>query len=248
MILELQHIYKNYDQDKLVVPVLKDVSLQIEEGEYVAIMGPSGSGKTTLMNIVGCLDLPTSGTYILDGRQVSELKEKELTRVRRDTIGFVFQNFQLMPRESALDNVCLPLIYAGVSKKDRRQMGMEALERVGLSDRADFKPTQLSGGQKQRVAIARSLCMNPEVLLFDEPTSALDPEMVGEVLNVMKDLARTGLTMIIVTHEMAFARDVSTRTIFMDSGYVAEDAAPSELFTNPKNPRTREFLSRYLAG
>lgn len=140
MILELQHIYKNYDQDKLVVPVLKDVSLQIEEGEYVAIMGPSGSGKTTLMNIVGCLDLPTSGTYILDGRPVSELKEKELTKVRRDTIGFVFQNFQLMPRESALDNVCLPLIYAGVSKKDRRQMGMEALERVGLSDRADFKP------------------------------------------------------------------------------------------------------------
>ena len=143
MILELQHIYKNYDQDKLVVPVLKDVSLQIEEGEYVAIMGPSGSGKTTLMNIVGCLDLPTSGTYILDGRPVSELKEKELTRVRRDTIGFVFQNFQLMPRECALDNVCLPLIYAGVSKKDRRQMGMEALERVGLSDRADFRPTQI---------------------------------------------------------------------------------------------------------
>ena len=173
MILELQHIYKNYDQDKLVVPVLKDVSLQIEEGEYVAIMGPSGSGKTTLMNIVGCLDLPTSGTYILDGRPVSELKEKELTRVRRDTIGFVFQNFQLMPRESALDNVCLPLIYAGVSKKDRRQMGMEALERVGLSDRADFKPTQLSGGQKQRVAIARAMVNHPKLLLADEPTGSV---------------------------------------------------------------------------
>ena len=173
MILELQHIYKNYDQDKLVVPVLKDVSLQIEEGEYVAIMGPSGSGKTTLMNIVGCLDLPTSGTYILDGRPVSELKEKELTKVRRDTIGFVFQNFQLMPRESALDNVCLPLIYAGVSKKDRRQMGMEALERVGLSDRADFKPTQLSGGQKQRVAIARAMVNHPKLLLADEPTGSV---------------------------------------------------------------------------
>lgn len=180
MILELQHIYKNYDQDKLVVPVLKDVSLQIEEGEYVAIMGPSGSGKTTLMNIVGCLDLPTSGTYILDGRPVSELKEKELTRVRRDTIGFVFQNFQLMPRESALDNVCLPLIYAGVSKKDRRQMGMEALERVGLSDRADFKPTQLSGGQKQRVAIARAMVNHPKLLLADEPTGALDAKTVLE--------------------------------------------------------------------
>ena len=248
MILELYNIFKNYNQDNMDVPVLKDISLQVEEGEYVAIMGPSGSGKTTLMNIIGCLDLPTSGQYILDNQSVSGLKEKELTKIRRNTLGFVFQQFQLMPRETALENVCLPLIYAGVSKKDRKARAQLALEKVGLSERADFKPTQLSGGQKQRVAIARSLCMNPEVLLFDEPTSALDPEMVGEVLNVMKELATTGLTMIIVTHEMAFARDVSTRTIFMDSGYVAEDAAPSELFTNPKNPRTKEFLKRYLAG
>ena len=154
MILELKNIYKNYDQDNLVVSVLKDVSLQVDEGEYVAVMGPSGSGKTTLMNIIGCLDLPTSGSYILDGRPVSELKEKELTKVRRNILGFVFQNFQLMPRESALDNVCLPLIYAGVSKKERKEMGMKALEKVGLADRAAFRPNQLSGGQKQRVAIA----------------------------------------------------------------------------------------------
>ena len=246
MILELQHIYKNYDQDKLVVPVLKDVSLQIEEGEYVAIMGPSGSGKTTLMNIVGCLDLPTSGTYILDGRPVSELKEKELTRVRRDTIGFVFQNFQLMPRESALDNVCLPLIYAGVSKKDRRQMGKEALERVGLSDRADFKPTQLSGGQKQRVAIISSLAMNPDVILFDEPTSALDPEMVGEVLSVMKELAEAGMTMVVVTHEMGFAREVANRVMFINEGTIAEEGTPEEVFGAPKSERLQEFLSRVL--
>lgn len=246
MILELQHIYKNYDQDKLVVPVLKDVSLQIEEGEYVAIMGPSGSGKTTLMNIVGCLDLPTSGTYILDGRPVSELKEKELTRVRRDTIGFVFQNFQLMPRECALDNVCLPLIYAGVSKKDRRQMGMEALERVGLSDRADFRPTQLSGGQKQRVAIIRSLAMNPDVILFDEPTSALDPEMVGEVLSVMKELAEAGMTMVVVTHEMGFAREVANRVMFINEGTIAEEGTPEEVFGAPKSERLQEFLSRVL--
>ena len=202
MILELQHIYKNYDQDKLVVPVLKDVSLQIEEGEYVAIMGPSGSGKTTLMNIVGCLDLPTSGTYILDGRPVSELKEKELTRVRRDTIGFVFQNFQLMPRECALDNVCLPLIYAGVSKKDRRQMGMEALERVGLSDRADFKPTQLSGGQKQRVAIARA--------------------MVNQVLELFESLNESGVTVVVITHDRKVAEQAK-RIVHIIDGEITEE-------------------------
>ena len=206
MILELQHIYKNYDQDKLVVPVLKDVSLQIEEGEYVAIMGPSGSGKTTLMNIVGCLDLPTSGTYILDGRPVSELKEKELTRVRRDTIGFVFQNFQLMPRESALDNVCLPLIYAGVSKKDRRQMGMEALERVGLSDRADFKPTQLSGGQKQRVAIAR----------------AMVSKSGKQVLELFESLNESGVTVVVITHDRKVAEQAK-RIVHIIDGEITEE-------------------------
>ena len=156
MILNLQHIYKDYNQDKLVVPVLKDVSLQVEEGEYVAIMGPSGSGKTTLMNIIGCLDRPTSGTYELAGKDVLNLKDREMSAVRLNSIGFVFQSFQLMPRESALDNVSLPLSYAGVKKKERKERAQKALERVGLGDRSGFRPTQLSGGQKQRVAIARN--------------------------------------------------------------------------------------------
>ena len=243
MILELQHIYKNYDQDKLVVPVLKDVSLQIEEGEYVAIMGPSGSVKTTLMNIVGCLDLPTSGTYILDGRPVSELKEKELTKVRRDTIGFVFQNFQLMPRESALDNVCLPLIYAGVSKKDRRQMGMEALERVGLSDRADFKPTQLSGGQKQRVAIARALAAETHYLLCDEATSALDPDTTRSVLELLKKINRTlGVTIIVITHEMKVIDSICDRVAVLDNSTVAEIGDVRTVFANPRSDIAKKLI------
>ena len=224
MILELQHIYKNYDQDKLVVPVLKDVSLQVEEGEYVAIMGPSGSGKTTLMNIVGCLDLPTSGTYILDGRPVSELKEKELTKVRRNTIGFVFQNFQLMPRESALDNVCLPLVYAGISKKDRKQMGMEALEKVGLADRADFKPTQLSGGQKQRVAIARALVSSPAIILADEPTGNLDSKTELEVMALLKKCVKDfNQTLVMITHDETIAQ-MADVVVVIEDGKVVKKA------------------------
>ncbi len=241
MILELQHIYKNYDQDKLVVPVLKDVSLQIEEGEYVAIMGPSGSGKTTLMNIVGCLDLPTSGTYILDGRPVSELKEKELTKVRRDTIGFVFQNFQLMPRESALDNVCLPLIYAGVSKKDRRQMGMEALERVGLSDRADFRPTQLSGGQKQRVAMGRAIVRHPKVFLMDEPLSNLDAKLRTQMrIEIMRLYKELQTTFIYVTHDQTEAMTLGTRIVVMKDGIIQQVDTPQRLYDFPAN--------RFVAG
>lgn len=247
MILELQHIYKNYDQDKLVVPVLKDVSLQIEEGEYVAIMGPSGSGKTTLMNIVGCLDLPTSGTYILDGRPVSELKEKELTRVRRDTIGFVFQNFQLMPRECALDNVCLPLIYAGVSKKDRRQMGMEALERVGLSDRADFRPTQLSGGQKQRVALARTLVMKPKILLLDEPLSALDGVIKESIKAKIREIAREyHLTTVIVTHDPEEALTLSNHVMIINKGSISQFGTPDEIVNTPKNDFVEKFILQQL--
>ena len=188
----------------------------------MAIMGPSGSGKTTLMNIVGCLDLPTSGTYILDGRPVSELKEKELTRVRRDTIGFVFQNFQLMPRECALDNVCLPLIYAGVSKKDRRQMGMEALERVGLSDRADFRPTQLSGGQKQRVAIARAMVNHPKLLLADEPTGALDSKSGKQVLELFESLNESGVTVVVITHDRNVAEQAK-RIVHIIDGEITEE-------------------------
>ena len=214
MILELKNIYKNYDQDNLVVSVLKDVSLQVDEGEYVAVMGPSGSGKTTLMNIIGCLDLPTSGSYILDGRPVSELKEKELTKVRRNILGFVFQNFQLMPRESALDNVCLPLIYAGVSKKERKEMGMKALEKVGLADRAAFRPNQLSGGQKQRVAIARAMVNNPKLLLADEPTGALDSKSGKQVLELFDMLNESGVTIVMITHD----RKVAERAKRIESG------------------------------
>ena len=196
MILNLQHIYKDYNQDKLVVPVLKDVSLQVEEGEYVAIMGPSGSGKTTLMNIIGCLDRPTSGTYELAGKDVLNLKDREMSAVRLNSIGFVFQSFQLMPRESALDNVSLPLSYAGVKKKERKERAQKALERVGLGDRSGFRPTQLSGGQKQRVAIARAMVNNPKILLADEPTGALDTEtsvQIMEILNLLTGIQHVGI-------------------------------------------------------
>lgn len=222
MILELKNIYKNYDQDNLVVPVLKDVSLQVDEGEYVAVMGPSGSGKTTLMNIIGCLDLPTSGSYILDGRPVSELKEKELTKVRRNTLGFVFQNFQLMPRESALDNVCLPLIYAGVSKKERKEMGMKALEKVGLADRAAFRPNQLSGGQKQRVAIARAMVNNPKLLLADEPTGALDSKSGKQVLELFDMLNESGVTIVMITHDRKVA-ERAKRIVHIIDGEISEE-------------------------
>lgn len=222
MILELKNIYKNYDQDNLVVPVLKDVSLQVDEGEYVAVMGPSGSGKTTLMNIIGCLDLPTSGSYILDGRPVSELKEKELTKVRRNILGFVFQNFQLMPRESALDNVCLPLIYAGVSKKERKEMGMKALEKVGLADRAAFRSNQLSGGQKQRVAIARAMVNNPKLLLADEPTGALDLKSGKQVLELFDMLNESGVTIVMITHDRKVA-ERAKRIVHIIDGEISEE-------------------------
>ena len=222
MILELKNIYKNYDQDNLVVSVLKDVSLQVDEGEYVAVMGPSGSGKTTLMNIIGCLDLPTSGSYILDGRPVSELKEKELTKVRRNILGFVFQNFQLMPRESALDNVCLPLIYAGVSKKERKEMGMKALEMVGLADRAAFRPNQLSGGQKQRVAIARAMVNNPKLLLADEPTGALDSKSGKQVLELFDMLNESGVTIVMITHDRKVA-ERAKRIVHIIDGEISEE-------------------------
>ena len=247
-LMVLKGITKSFKNGQESLQVLKGIDLSVDEGDFVAIMGPSGSGKSTLMNIIGLLDQPTTGSYQLEGEDVADLSENRLAKVRNDQIGFIFQQFFLLPKLSAQKNVELPLIYAGKSPRERKQRAQQFLEKVGLSDRSHHLPSELSGGQKQRVAIARSLCMNPEVLLFDEPTSALDPEMVGEVLNVMKELATTGLTMIIVTHEMAFARDVSTRTIFMDQGYIVEDAPPAELFKNPKNARTREFLSRYLAG
>jgi putative ABC transport system ATP-binding protein len=221
MILNLQNIFKDYQQDKLVVPVLKDVSLQVEEGEYVAIMGPSGSGKTTLMNIIGCLDRPTTGTYELAGESVLNLKDKELSFVRLNRIGFVFQSFQLMPRESALDNVSLPLSYAGIKKKERRERARKALERVGLGDRANFKPTQLSGGQKQRVAIARAMVNNPKILLADEPTGALDSKSGKQIMELFEKLNEEGVTIVMITHDVNIAKNAK-RILHIIDGEISE--------------------------
>ena len=243
MSLYLEHITQRFGQTL----ALNDIDLEIRNGEFLAILGPSGCGKTTLLRAIGGFAKPTEGKIRMD--DVIYSGNGKMVPVEQRDLGMVFQSFNLFNNMTVLQNcmLCTRKVLH-ISKEEAFNRAITHLKDVGMAPYINAKPSQLSGGQKQRVAIARSLCMNPEVLLFDEPTSALDPEMVGEVLNVMKELAKTGLTMIIVTHEMAFARDVSTRTIFMDSGYVAEDAAPSELFTNPKNPRTREFLSRYLAG
>lgn len=200
MILQLEHIYKDYNQEKFVVPVLKDVSFSVEEGEYVAIMGPSGSGKSTLMNIIGCLDTPTSGTYFLKGVDISGRSDSEMSKIRNKSIGFVFQNFNLLPKQSAVENVALPLLYSGVPRKERRERAKAALEKVGLEDRLEFKPTQLSGGQKQRVAIARAIVTKPDILLADEPTGALDTASGLQVMELFKQLNQEGMTVIMITH------------------------------------------------
>ena len=223
MILNLQNIYKDYQQEKLVVPVLKDVSLTVEEGEYVAIMGPSGSGKTTLMNIIGCLDRPTSGTYELAGENVLKLKDRELSDLRLKSIGFVFQSFQLMPRESAVENVALPLSYAGVRKKERRSRATKALERVGLGDRVNFRPTQLSGGQKQRVAIARAMVNHPKILLADEPTGALDSKSGEQIMELFDRLNEEGVTIVMITHDAKIA-SYAKRVIHIIDGEIEEAA------------------------
>lgn len=201
MILQLEHIYKDYNQEKFVVPVLKDVSFSVEEGEYVAIMGPSGSGKSTLMNIIGCLDTPTSGTYFLKGVDISGRSDSEMSKIRNKSIGFVFQNFNLLPKQSAVENVALPLLYSGVPRKERRERAKAALEKVGLEDRMEFKPTQLSGGQKQRVAIARAIVTKPDILLADEPTGALDTASGLQVMELFKQLNQEGMTVIMITHD-----------------------------------------------
>ena len=201
MVLNLQQIYKSYYQEKLEVPVLNDINFTVEEGEYVAIMGPSGSGKTTLMNIIGCLDKPTSGTYQLEGQDVQKLNDKELSDLRLRSIGFVFQSFHLMPRETALENVALPLSYTNAKKKERIERATKALERVGLGDRLSFRPTQLSGGQKQRVAIARAMVNNPRILLADEPTGALDTKSGEQIMELFSKLNEEGVTLIMITHD-----------------------------------------------
>ena len=241
-IIEVKHLHKVFGD----LEVLKDISFNVEEGEVICLIGPSGSGKSTLLRCLNKLEEKQDGDIVILGENISEIKK---INQFRENIGMVFQHFNLFPNMTVKENIKLaPVRLQKWTKEEADKKAVELLKRVGLEDKADTYPNKLSGGQKQRVAIARALAMNPEVMLFDEPTSALDPEMVGEVLSVMKQLANEGLTMVIVTHEMAFARDVSTRTIFMDKGYIVEDAPPQELFNNPKEARTREFLSRFMQG
>lgn len=217
MVLELREIYKDYMQGKDAVPVLRNINLCVEEGEYLAVMGPSGSGKSTLMNIIGCLDRQTSGMFIFDDTDISSCKDKELSEIRNRKIGFVFQNFNLLPRQSALENVELPLLYAGVNKKERRERAAEALVKVGLEDRMNFRPTQLSGGQKQRVAIARAMVNSPRLLLADEPTGALDTKSGEQVMELFRELNDEGVTIVMITHEREIA-DHAKRIMFIRDG------------------------------
>ena len=226
MLLELKNIYKNYIKGTMEVPVLKDINLCVEEGEYVAIMGPSGSGKSTLMNIIGCIDKPTSGTYLLDDVEIEKCKDKELSEVRNQKIGFVFQNFNLLPRQSALDNVALPLQYAKVPIKKRKQKAKEMLEMVDLADRVSFKPTQLSGGQKQRVAIARAMVADPKILLADEPTGALDSKSGLQVMELFDTLHKQGVTIIMITHSDEIASYADRVVKIIDGELYEGDAQP----------------------
>ncbi len=244
--IQLSNITKSYRMGAVELQVLSGVSLEVQKGELIAIMGPSGSGKSTLMNIIGCLDRPTSGVYRFENREIGALGDDELAAVRNSKLGFVFQTFNLLPRFSALKNVEVPLIYSGVPARLRRERAVPLLQSVGLGERMDHKPTELSGGQQQRVAIARALAMQPKIMLFDEPTSALDPEMIKEVLDVMTQLAKSGMTMICVTHEMGFARSVADRMVFMDGGKLVEEGTPDQIFNRPQSDRTKLFLSQIL--
>ena len=225
--------------------VLKGIDLEVAEGEVVCIIGPSGSGKSTLLRCLNKLEEVTDGHVLIDGQDITE-KTTDINKVREE-IGLVFQHFYLFPHLSVIDNITLaPVELKRENKETAKARALELLETVGLSEKADAFPSSLSGGQKQRVAIARALAMNPEIMLFDEPTSALDPEMVGDVLEVMKKLAKQGMTMVVVTHEMGFAREVGHRVIFMDGGYIVEEGTPTEVFGNPQNPRTQDFLNKVL--
>lgn len=221
MIIDIRNLYKNYLNGEMEVPVLNDVSLCVDEGEFVSIMGPSGSGKSTLMNIVGCLDRPTSGTYLFNGNDVSSMSDDELSDLRNKGVGFVFQQFNLLPRETAVQNVALPLVYADVAPGERERRAREALDRVGLSDRADFLPTQLSGGQKQRVAVARAIVNDPSILLADEPTGALDSKSGEQLMDLFCDLNRQGMTIVMITHERGVAR-YARRILMMNDGILTE--------------------------
>jgi polar amino acid transport system ATP-binding protein len=237
----VKNLKKSYGSNE----VLKGIDMQVQEGEVVCVIGPSGSGKSTFLRCMNMLEEITAGEVIVDDYNLSD-KSVDINKVR-ENIGMVFQHFNLFPHMTVLKNIMFaPTELGKQSKAEARETAMKLLERVGLSDKADALPGQLSGGQKQRVAIARALAMNPDIMLFDEPTSALDPEMVGEVLGVMNDLAREGMTMMIVTHEMGFAREVSDRVVFMDGGYIVEEGTPQEVFGNPQNERTISFLEKVL--
>jgi polar amino acid transport system ATP-binding protein len=239
--IEVRHLVKSFGD----LQVLRDINVNIKKGEVVCVIGPSGSGKSTFLRCINQLEVPTGGEILYKGQNLCE-KDADIRKFREE-VGMVFQRFNLFPLKSVLGNVTLaPVLSNHKNKAEAKELAMELLKKVGLEKKADAMPGMLSGGQQQRVAIARALAMEPEALLFDEPTSALDPELVGEVLSVMKELANEGMTMVVVTHEMAFARDVADRVIFMADGYVVEEGTPEEVFGNPKEERTKAFLSRFL--
>ncbi|MEE1032955.1 MAG: amino acid ABC transporter ATP-binding protein [Agathobacter sp.] len=241
VILEIKDIHKNYEKQE----VLKGISTNVNRGDVIAVIGPSGCGKSTFLRSLNLLEVPTKGQILFEGTDLTDKKTN--INVVRQKIGMVFQQFNLFPNMTIKDNIMLAPVKLGIlSKEEALQKADELLERIGLGDKAQAYPMQLSGGQKQRIAIVRSLAMNPDVILFDEPTSALDPEMVGEVLSVMKELARSGMTMVVVTHEMGFAREVANRVMFINEGVIAEEGTPDEIFSNPKSERLKEFLSRVL--
>ena len=239
--IHVSHLKKSFKQ----LEVLKDINVDVAEGEVVVIIGPSGSGKSTFLRCLNRLEVSSGGEIVIDGMDITD-KKCDINKVR-EKVGMVFQHFNLFNNMNVLRNLMLaPVDLKKMDRETARGEALRMLSRVGLSDKADAYPHQLSGGQKQRVAIARALCMRPDIMLFDEPTSALDPEMVGEVLDVMKQLAREGMTMVVVTHEMGFAREVGDRVIFMDSGKIIEQGTPEQIFDHPQNPRLREFLGKIL--
>ena len=240
--IHVNNLYKSFGKNN----VLKGIDEHIKKGEVVVVIGPSGSGKSTFLRCLNLLEEPTSGNVIFEDNDITDKKKVDINKIR-EKMGMVFQQFNLFPHKTVLENLTIaPLKVKKISKEQAEKKALELLERVGLTNKAKAYPSSLSGGQKQRIAIARALAMEPDVMLFDEPTSALDPEMVGEVLSVMKDLAKEGMTMVVVTHEMGFAREVGDRILFMDNGNIVEQGTPEEIFSNPKNPRTIDFLSKVL--
>jgi putative ABC transport system ATP-binding protein len=243
-IVSVKDLSKSYQRGSQTVPVLENITFEICDGEFLALMGPSGSGKSTLLNILAGIDKADSGTVIIGGVDISTLSETDLAQWRAINVGFIFQFYNLMPVLTAFENVELPLLLTGLSRKERREHVDMALAVVNLQDRMDHYPSQLSGGQQQRVAIARAIALEPRVMLFDEPTSALDPELVGSVLEVMRSLRESGMTMIVVSHEMGFARNAADRVVFMDEGAIVEQGPPAAIFENPAHERTRTFIGQ----